>query len=132
MELFEDLRRDYEGGVGTIQGVARKFGVHRRMVREAVDGAVPIERLPTARWRPRVGPITAFVDAILEADRRAPRKQRRTALTCDCGRNCQVIRSRSRRFAITCGSGERRWVSRALKAWLRTFFLVDITRYIKT
>ena len=26
MELFEAIRREYDGGVGTIQGVARKFG----------------------------------------------------------------------------------------------------------
>ena len=35
--LFEQIRREYEHGAGTIKGVARKFGVHRRMVRrEAV------------------------------------------------------------------------------------------------
>ena len=28
VELFEQIRREYEHGVGTIQGVARKFGVH--------------------------------------------------------------------------------------------------------
>jgi len=38
------MRREYELGVGTIQGVARKFGVHRRMVRQAVESAVPPER----------------------------------------------------------------------------------------
>ena len=36
MELFEDIRREYEFGEGTIAGVARKLGVHRRMVREAI------------------------------------------------------------------------------------------------
>ncbi len=35
-ELFEQIRREYEFGIGTIQGVPRKFGVHRRMVREAL------------------------------------------------------------------------------------------------
>ena len=34
VELFEQLRREYEFGVGTIAGVAQKLGVHRRMVRE--------------------------------------------------------------------------------------------------
>jgi ActR/RegA family two-component response regulator len=33
VELFEQIRREYEFGVGTIKGVARKLGVHRRMVR---------------------------------------------------------------------------------------------------
>lgn len=36
VELFEQIRREYEFGVGTIAGVAQKLGVHRRMVREAI------------------------------------------------------------------------------------------------
>lgn len=36
VELFEQMRREYEFGEGTIRGVARKFGVHRRMVRQAL------------------------------------------------------------------------------------------------
>ncbi len=79
MELFEQIRRAYDSGVGTIQGVAREFGVHRRLVREALGSAVPMERIPSARPRLRVEPVSAFVDAILEGDRRAPRKQRHTA-----------------------------------------------------
>jgi hypothetical protein len=34
VELFEQIRREHAYGVGTIQGVAKKLGVHRRMVRE--------------------------------------------------------------------------------------------------
>ena len=30
MELFEAIRREYQFGVGTIKGVARKLGIHRR------------------------------------------------------------------------------------------------------
>lgn len=44
VELFEQIRREYEFGAGTIQGVARKLGVHRRMVREAVRSATPARR----------------------------------------------------------------------------------------
>jgi ActR/RegA family two-component response regulator len=36
VELFEQIRREYEFGNGTIVGVATKLGVHRRMVREAI------------------------------------------------------------------------------------------------
>jgi hypothetical protein len=39
VELFEEIRREYEFGVASIAGVARKFGVHRRLVREALAGA---------------------------------------------------------------------------------------------
>lgn len=79
VELFEEIRREYEFGVGTIQGVARKFGVHRRMVREALASAVPAVKISVQRARPRTGPLTDFIDGILEADRKAPRKQRHTA-----------------------------------------------------
>ncbi len=34
MELFEQIRREYRFGVGTIRGVAKQFGVHRRIVRQ--------------------------------------------------------------------------------------------------
>ena len=79
MELFEQIRREYEHGVGTIKGVARKFGVHRRMVRDAIASAVPPVRKSTPRERPKLGPAAAFIDEILQADRKAPRKQRHTA-----------------------------------------------------
>jgi ActR/RegA family two-component response regulator len=36
VELFEQIRREYEFGVGTVAGVARKLGVHRRLVRQAL------------------------------------------------------------------------------------------------
>jgi hypothetical protein len=43
--------------VGTIKGVAQKFGVHRRMVREALADAVPKQRRRTERARPRLEPF---------------------------------------------------------------------------
>lgn len=79
VELFEQIRREYEHGVGTIKGVARKFGVHRRMVRDAIANAVPPARKAGARERPKLGPATAFIEEILQSDRKAPRKQRHTA-----------------------------------------------------
>jgi hypothetical protein len=79
VELYEEIRREYEHGAGTIKGVARKLGVHRRMVREAVANAVPPERKVPARVRPKLAGAIPFIEAILEGDRQAPRKQRHTA-----------------------------------------------------
>ena len=79
MELFEEIRREYEFGVGTIQGAARKLGVHRRMVRQALADTIPPARKRPERKKPRLEPVMEFIDAILESDRKAPRKQRHTS-----------------------------------------------------
>jgi transposase len=79
VELFEQIRREYEFGIGTIAGVAKKLKVHRRMVREAIGSAVPVPRKKVERPHWKMDVAVAFVDQILEADKKAPRKQRHTA-----------------------------------------------------
>lgn len=79
MELFEQIRREHEHGGGSIRRIAKKLGIHRRMVREALASAVPRDRRVPVRARPRLGPVIPFIEAILEADQKEPRKQRHTA-----------------------------------------------------
>ena len=79
MELFEEIRREFEHGAGTIKGVAAKLGVHRRMVREALGNAVPRARKIPERERPKLTAAIPFIDGVLEADRKVHRKQKHTA-----------------------------------------------------
>ena len=103
VELFEQIRREYEFGIGTIAGVARKLKVHRRMVREAVGSAIPKRRKKTSRPRLRMAAAVEFVDRILEADKKAPRKQRHTArriwdrIRCELP-DCQVCERTIRQY----------------------------------
>ncbi|MEW6736204.1 MAG: IS21 family transposase [Acidobacteriota bacterium] len=79
VKLFEEIRREYEFGEGTIKGVAKKLGVHRRLVRQAIANALPPTRKPRQWQRPKIDQVKDFIEAILISDRNAPRKQRHTA-----------------------------------------------------
>jgi hypothetical protein len=48
-------------------------------VRDAVRSALPTRRKKTERPHLKIAPAAAFIDEVLAADRKAPRKQRHTA-----------------------------------------------------
>jgi hypothetical protein len=79
VELYEQIRREYEHGSGTIREVPRKLRVHRREVRKALSSAIPAARKVSEREHPKLAPAIPFINAILEADGKATRKQRHTA-----------------------------------------------------
>jgi transposase len=79
VELFEQIRRDHDGGLSK-RALAAKYRVHRRTVRQALASAVPpAKRGPERRPAPKLGEYRELIDEWLIADQLAPRKQRHTA-----------------------------------------------------
>ena len=81
VELFEQIRRARRDEPDvSIRELARRFGTHRRTVRDALVSAVPPPRKrPAPKAAPVLDPWKPIIDGWLLADRDAPRKQRHTA-----------------------------------------------------
>jgi transposase len=80
VEQFEQIRRDHAREGLSIRALAKRHGVHRRAVRQALASPVPPpKRRPEYRPAPKLGPYRVLIDEWLAADLRAPRKQRHTA-----------------------------------------------------
>jgi lambda repressor-like predicted transcriptional regulator len=69
VELFERIRRDRDREGLSLRALARRHGVHRRTVRQALESALPPERKrPQGRPAPALGVYRELIDAWLIAD----------------------------------------------------------------
>ena len=80
VELYARVRRACMVEGMSVREASRVFGLHRDTVRKMLAWSVPpgYRRQDPPR-RPKLEPFTGVIDAILEADRQVPRKQRHTA-----------------------------------------------------
>jgi transposase len=79
VSLYAQIRDDSrELGLG-VRALARRHGVHRRVVREALASPVPAPRKVPARDSPVLDAVAGLIDVMLAQDLDAPRKQRHTA-----------------------------------------------------
>ena len=80
MEQFEGIRRDSRDQGMSIRALAKRHGVHRRTVRQALASPTPPPRKPRTFPAPRLDRAKPLIDAMLREHLDAPRKQRHTAL----------------------------------------------------
>src|SRR6266478_744152 len=79
VELYARIREDHRQlGLG-VRALARKHGVHRRMVREALASPAPPPRKTPVRQSPVLDAVAELIEVMLREDLDAPRKQRHTA-----------------------------------------------------
>jgi transposase len=79
VEQFEGIRRDSRDRGMSIRALAKRHGVHRRTVRQALADATPPPRKVPPRVAPATGPYVDLVRRWLIEDQAAPKKQRHTA-----------------------------------------------------
>lgn len=79
VEKFAQIRRDARVDGLSIRELARRHGVGRETVRQALRQAEPPSKKPRVRSAPRLDQFKAVIDEMLTADLTAPKKQRHTA-----------------------------------------------------
>jgi transposase len=79
VDKFADIRYDARVKGLSIRELARKHGVGRETVRQALRKAEPPAKKPRVRTAPRLDQFKPFIDLMLTEDLTAPKKQRHTA-----------------------------------------------------
>jgi transposase len=80
MEMWTEVRRRVLGGQLSKRAACREYGIHWDTLRKILRHVEPPGyRQQKPRPRVKIGPFLPVIHQILEADRRAPRKQRHTA-----------------------------------------------------
>ncbi len=115
---FAALRRAHRDGL-SIRQIAKQFGVSRNTVRKALTHPEPKPyALNQPRPAPLLGPFHATIDALLDADEQAPRKQRHTA--------SQLFRRLRDEFGYSGGYDQvRRYVQTRRRDRRETFIPLD-------
>lgn len=119
VELFAAIRRDARVEELSIRALAKRHGVHRRTVRQALASATPPPRKTPVRRSPRLDPYRDAIDAMLRADLDAPRKQRHTAtrILARLVDEHDAANLRIRRCGTTCACGVRKSTSKLAAGW---------------
>lgn len=78
VELFERIRRDRRLENASIRELGGRYTVHRRVVRQALDSALPPKRKEPVMRRSALYPAKGWIDEMLRSDLTAPPKQRHT------------------------------------------------------
>jgi hypothetical protein len=79
VELLARIREDHRQLGSGVRALARKHGMHRRLVREALTSPVPAPRKTPVRQSPVLDAVAGLIDVMLAGDLDAPRKQRHTS-----------------------------------------------------
>jgi transposase len=80
VSVYEQIRKAHERELLSVRTLAKRFHVHRRDVRQALASALPPPRKAAPpRAAPKIDPWKPIIEAWLEADKKAPRKQRHSA-----------------------------------------------------
>jgi transposase len=79
VELFAAIRFDWQRNQMSVRALSRKYDVHRRTVRQAIESPVPPARRTPQRQAAVLDGVRGLIDGMLREDLQAPRKQRHTA-----------------------------------------------------